>query len=460
MRRYTSRRKKALRNLAVVTIIVAIGFLASKLFSSKNEEQDIVVAEVGKEKILKSQINKKLLSIFADEQQLVTVPQIESLPKEVLEIVVKEIIIDREIIKLAKKAGLEKDPKIVEKIATYKDRVLRQSYIDSIIDKEITKEKVSEKYAEITNAISGKKEYQISHIVVKSKEDADKIIAELKSKKAPKFADLAKKYSIEQQSAQSGGDLGFILEDNITKEIADELINLKKDEITSPIKSKFGWHIVKLNDLRDAKTLSFEESKDKIREQLVQNKINEINSSFTKNEEIKFLINFDKDKEAQEGDAKKPSEENIKSTDEVSDSQNPEAKAEENNAGEKTDPATKDEQSNVESSTKDSQEKDKDQVNSSSNKSDNKSSDSSAKALDKVSDKTNAKANDKAKSDVKKEDSANSKVKTNDKVNDKAKSEDKASDEKKDDKAKSDKKSKEDSKNKSTKAEEKSKLKE
>lgn len=456
MRRYTSRRKKALRNLAVVTIIVAIGFLASKLFSSKGEEQDAVVAEVGKEKILRSQINKKLESIFADEQQLVTVPQLESLPKEVLEIVVKEIIIDREIIKLAKKTGLEKDPKIIEKIANYKDRVLRQSYIDSIINKEITKEKVSEKYAEITNAISGKKEYQIAHIVVKSKEDADKIITELKSKKAPKFPDLAKKYSIEQQSAQSGGDLGFILEDNITKEIADELINLKKDEITSPIKTKFGWHIVKLNDLRDAKTLSFEESKDKIREQLIQNKISEINSTFTKNEEIKFLINFEQAKESKD-DAKKSNEENAQ-TSEAVDSQNSEIKTDgktdaktdgDVSQDQKADPANKESApTNVESSAKDSDKNKKDQNSNSSNKSEGKANDSS-KNLDK--------ANVKTKDEVKKSDSSNSKSKADDKV----KAEDKANkDDKKDDKTKSDKKTKDDSKNKSSKADEKSKLKE
>lgn len=448
MRRYTSRRKKALRNLALVTIIVAIGFLASKLFSSKTEEQDIVVAEVGKEKILKSQINKKLLSIFADEQQIVTVPQLESLPKEVLEIVVKEIIIDREIIKLAKKAGLEKDPKIVEKIANYKNHILRQSYLDSIIDKEITKEKISEKYAEITNAISGKKEYQIAHIVVKSKEDADKVITELKSKKSPKFSDLAKKYSIEQQSAQSGGDLGFILEDNITKEIADELIKIKKDEITSPIKTKFGWHIVKLLDLRDAKTLSFEESKDKIREQLVQNKINEINSTFTKNEEIKFLISFEKNKGSQEGDAKKTSEENSQSPDASADSENPEAKADANSEGDqKSDSGKKDsDQLNSQTSPANSSEKTKDQDGSSANNSNGKVGESADKASDKANDKAN-------KAESKKEDSTD-KTKVNDKSGDKTKGE------KKDDKDKSDKKPKEDSKNKSAKAEEKSKLKE
>lgn len=296
MRRYTSRRKKALRNLAVVTIVLAIIFLANKLFTNRTDANDPIVAKVGNEKIFKSEVEKKLQSIFADEQQLIAPPKIDTLPKEVIEIVVKEVFIDREILKLAKKANLEKDKNLQSKIANLREKIIKQAYLDSIIEKEISKEKVSEKYAEIVNGLSGKKEYQIAHILVKSKEDADKIIVELKNKKTSKFSELAKKYSMEQQSAQNGGDLGFILEDNITKEISDALINLKKEEISEPIKTKLGWHIVKLIDLRDAKYLSFEESKENIKEQLIQNKINEINSAIINSNEIKIVYEFNKDK--------------------------------------------------------------------------------------------------------------------------------------------------------------------
>jgi parvulin-like peptidyl-prolyl isomerase len=296
MRRYTSRRKKALRNLTVVTIIFAIGFLTTKILNLKSKQDDVLVAKMGKEKIYKSEIERKLQTIFADEQQLIAVPALESLPKEVVEIVVKEIFSDRQILKLAKKEGFEKQDSVREKIINFQEKTIRQAYLDSIIEKEITKEKVSEKYAEITNSLSGKKEYQIAHILTKSKEDADKILLELNSKKTLKFSELAKKYSLEQQSAQNGGDLGFILEDNITKEIADELINLKIDDVSAPIKTKLGWHLVKLLDSREAKAITFEESKDKIREQLIQNKINELNNSLIAGNEVKLLMEFEKEK--------------------------------------------------------------------------------------------------------------------------------------------------------------------
>ena len=297
MRRYTSRRKRALRNLAVATIILSIFFLVSKLFNGTRNSEDLIIAEFGKEKIYKSQVQNKLANIFSDEQQLVAIPQVENLPKEVLEIVIKEIIVDREILKQAIKQGIHKDQKILEKINNYKEKVIRQAYLDAIIEKEVTKEKISQKYAELTNNLAGKKEYQIAHIVLKSKEEAEKILVEFKSKKAPKFSELAKKYSLEQQSGSNGGELGFVLEDNINKEIVDQLNNLKKEEVSQPIQTKLGWHIVKLIDYRDAKTSSFEELKDHIKDQLIQNKINEINSSFIKDDKINYLIDFEKIKQ-------------------------------------------------------------------------------------------------------------------------------------------------------------------
>jgi len=297
MRRYTSRRKRALRNLAVATIILSIFFLVSKLFNGTRNSEDLVIAEFGKEKIYKSQVQNKLANIFSDEQQLVAIPQVENLPKEVIEIVIKEIIVDREILKQANKQGIHKDQKILDKINNYKEKIIRQAYLDAIIEKEVTKEKISQKYAELTNNLAGKKEYQIAHIVLKSKEEAEKILVEFKSKKAPKFSELAKKYSLEQQSGSNGGELGFVLEDNINKEIVDQLNNLKKEEVSQPIQTKLGWHIVKLIDYRDAKTSSFEELKDHIKDQLIQNKINEINSSFIKDNKINYLIDFEKIKQ-------------------------------------------------------------------------------------------------------------------------------------------------------------------
>jgi parvulin-like peptidyl-prolyl isomerase len=421
MRRYTSRRKKALRNLTVVTIIFAIGFLTTKILNLKSKQDDVLVAKMGKEKIYKSEIERKLQTIFADEQQLIAVPALETLPKEVVEIVVKEIYSDRQILKLAKKEGFEKQDSVREKIANFQEKTIRQAYLDSIIEKEITKEKVSEKYAEITNSLSGKKEYQIAHILTKSKEDADKILLELNSKKTLKFSELAKRYSLEQQSAQNGGDLGFILEDNITKEIADELINLKIDDVSAPIKTKLGWHLVKLLDSREAKAITFEESKDKIREQLIQNKINELNNSLIAGSEVKLLMEFEKEKITKDNPDSKTddSKSSIKDEPNKESTQDQESKPEQSN----DQSSQKENKDNADNENKSSdQKKSPDKISIDKNSQENSDDKSNDKAVDKKStdksstDKSLAKSpasstsdnNDSLKIDLKKNSDKNS----------------------------------------------------
>lgn len=413
MRRYTSRRKKALRNLTVVTIIFAIGFLTTKILNLKSKQGDVLVAQMGKEKIYKSEIERKLQTIFADEQQLIAVPALETLPKEVVEIVVKEIFSDRQILKLAKKEGFEKQDSVREKITNFQEKTIRQAYLDSVIEKEITKEKISEKYAEIANSLSGKKEYQIAHILTKSKEDADKILIELNSKKTLKFSELAKKYSLEQQSAQNGGDLGFILEDNITKEIADELINLKIDDVSAPIKTKLGWHLVKLLDSREAKAITFEESKDKIREQLIQNKINELNNSLIAGNEVKLLMEFEKEKITKDNPDSKADD--SKSSVKEESTQDQESKLEKSN----DQSSQKENKDNIDNENKPSdQKKSPDKISADKNSQENSSDKSNDNAVDKKStDKSLAKSpassansdnNDSLKIDLKKNSDKNS----------------------------------------------------
>jgi hypothetical protein len=133
--------------------------------------------------------------------------------------------------------------------------------------------------------------------VLKNEEDAKKVAKELKLKK---FEDLAKKHSSDQESAQKGGDLGYVVESNIVPELSAAVLKLKKGETSAPVQTKFGWHLVKVLDIRDAKALPFESVKDTLRAQLIQDKITEINSRITKNTEVEILIELKAPQASQE----------------------------------------------------------------------------------------------------------------------------------------------------------------
>ncbi len=306
MKRLQSRKKNSTKVFAVAALVAALLFVLSSYFIGA--EKGAVVAKVNNEKIFKSEIDAKLRSVFegqnfGNKDEEVKIPDIASLPKEVIEILAKEIYLDRELTKQAAKSKAAKEKVLQEKIAESKNRMLRQAYISSLMKEKVSEEKVKEKYTELSNGLVGKKEYSVAHIVTKSKEEAEKIEKELSSKKAPKFGEVAKKYSIDQESANRGGELGYVLEDNMIKEISDVIVKLKKGQISAPVQSKFGWHLIKVLEVRDAQALPFESVKENIREQLSQDALNEINSKITKDAKVKIVIKLQEPKAPEEAPA-------------------------------------------------------------------------------------------------------------------------------------------------------------
>lgn len=293
MRRNYSKRRNSKKLFFIATVLVAAVFGTTSYFL-KHSSKDEVIAKVNNQKIFKSEVERKLNEVLSGQNQGAEKHSVESLSEEILTVLAKEIYLEKELDKQAKKSKAANTQEIKEKIADIQKRVTRQAYLESLIGAEVTDEKINNKYLELSKELDGKKEYLISHIVVKTEEEAQKIVKELNGKKVPanKFADLAKKYSIDQESAAKGGSLDYILEDNLIKEIAEAVPSLKKNEVSKPIQTKFGWHLIKIGDVRDAKALSFELVKDNIRDQLTQDQINKINSQITKDVKVKILAKF------------------------------------------------------------------------------------------------------------------------------------------------------------------------
>lgn len=308
--RRRSKNKNSTKIFIAATIVAALAFGASNyLLRDKN---NVVIATVNNQNIYQSDINSKLRSVFdgqnIGQSQGVKIPEIATLPQEVIKILAKEVYLDQQLVQKAKKSSLVDSSETKNKIKKSKNKILRQAYIDATIKQEITDQKINDKYIELSNELAGKKEYLISHIVTTDKKTIKKALREFKSKRSITFAFIAKKYSIDQDSAAKGGELGYVLEDNIMKEIADAIPNLKKNKISKPIQTKFGWHLIKISNTRDAKALPFENVKDNIRDQLYQDALNEINSKITKDAEIEILIPLK--------DLSKPEELTIQTTDE------------------------------------------------------------------------------------------------------------------------------------------------
>jgi peptidyl-prolyl cis-trans isomerase C len=148
----------------------------------------------------------------------------------------------------------------------------------------VTDADVKAEYDKFAATNSGK-EYKARHILVDKEEQAKAILASLK--KGGKFEEIAKKQSKDPGSGAKGGDLDWANPNSFVKEFSTAMTALKKGETTSaPVKSQFGYHIIRLDDVRSAELPKFEDVKPQILQQLQQNKLGEYQQSLREKAKI------------------------------------------------------------------------------------------------------------------------------------------------------------------------------
>ena len=141
-------------------------------------------------------------------------------------------------------------------------------------------------YKNLTEQYKNALEYNASHILVKEEGQAKSILTDLKGGKA--FEKMAKEHSI-GPTGKNGGKLDWFELNNMVPEFSTALMVLSEGDISQPVKTKFGWHIIKLNKTREKKVPEFKEIKPQLVQNLRQKKINDYLSSLTENSKIEFL---------------------------------------------------------------------------------------------------------------------------------------------------------------------------
>ncbi len=176
----------------------------------------------------------------------------------------------------AVKKGLDKEPTVVAALEFQKMELLgRAALEDYLRANPITEETVKAEY-EKAKVKAGETEYRVRHILVNDEKEAKDVIAKLTARKKAKFEDLAKKYS-KDTSADNGGDLGWVLPANLVPEFAQTMVGLKKGEITkSPVQTRFGWHVIQLEETRKLDFPDYEKIKNRIAGQLQQQQIGKL----------------------------------------------------------------------------------------------------------------------------------------------------------------------------------------
>ena len=169
----------------------------------------------------------------------------------------------------AKKEGIDKEPATASLLQLSQLNVLQQALSDRYLkDKKPTEQEVRAEY-ETQVGLLPHQEYHVHHILVATEGFARKLIGELE--KGANFSDVAKRESMDP-SKTNGGDIGWLTPDRIMKPFADAMVSLKKNEYThKPVQTQYGWHIIRLEDIRDVTPPTFDQVRQRL-EQVVQAK--------------------------------------------------------------------------------------------------------------------------------------------------------------------------------------------
>mgnify|MGYP000031035723 CR=1 FL=1 len=185
---------------------------------------------------------------------------------------VKEHLIGLEVVaQAARKKGLEKNAALQTRLDLARQSLLANAYIQDFVKANpVSDAEVKAEYDKF-KAQLGDKEYKARHILVEKEEDAKAIIAKLD--KGEKFDDLAKQ-SKDPGSKDKGGDLGWANPAGFVKPFADALTKLEKGKYTAtPVKTDFGYHVIKLDDSRALKAPTFDEVKAQLKQRIEKQRV-------------------------------------------------------------------------------------------------------------------------------------------------------------------------------------------
>jgi peptidyl-prolyl cis-trans isomerase C len=181
---------------------------------------------------------------------------------------IKEELNTRELlVREAKKANLDKNPDVKQQMDLAGQTVLVRAYVQDWIKKNPIPDAELKKEYDTIKAQMGDKEYKVKHILVEKEDEAKDVIAQLQ--KGAKFDELAKARSKDPGSKDRGGDLDWNAPGGFVKPFSDAMIATPKGKFTAtPVQTQFGYHVILVEDVRDAKVPSFDEVKPQLQQRV------------------------------------------------------------------------------------------------------------------------------------------------------------------------------------------------
>ena len=246
--------------ISILALVAALGLAAVGCDKKPTEPgkagetktaPDKAIATVNGNKIMESDLQGYLQM---RQQQLGPIPDKDKERKVALDEMIEKALLAQH----AADTKLDQDPEVSALLKRVREEIMGQAVRRKLLrDNPITDDDVKKRF-EMEVANTHKTEYKVRHILVKEESEAKGILAQLQ--KGTSFEKLAKEKSIDTQSGKAGGELGWVNQGMVVPEFFNAVMPMKKGSVSAaPVKSDFGWHLIKVEDTRALKIPTYEQ---------------------------------------------------------------------------------------------------------------------------------------------------------------------------------------------------------
>jgi peptidyl-prolyl cis-trans isomerase C len=239
--------------------------------------------------------------------------ELANLPPDVKRRALAEYLIDNVLFsEAAEAAKLAATPEFEEQMRYLKRRVLREHYFDKTLKGQVSEDEAKKIYADKVALMKPEEEIAARHILVDSEDKAKELRAKIVA--GGDFAQLAKENSTDTGSKEQGGSLGYFVKGQMVPEFETAAFNMGKGDVSEPVHTNFGWHIIKIDDRRNKPPPPYATVKDTIMNSLVIRKAQDEVGAMRGKAQLEYVDagikkQVDEQKQKQEEEAKKPADE-------------------------------------------------------------------------------------------------------------------------------------------------------